>query len=56
MISLKMAAQSIGVSAATVRKLVKSRKLPYYKIGKSYKFKPEDIEAFMLKSFYSANE
>lgn len=41
------AAQYVGLSTFTVRKMAKDGSLPAAKIGRAYRFKKDDIDAYM---------
>jgi excisionase family DNA binding protein len=42
-------ARELGVSERTIRGWVGKGKLPSYKIGSSRRFKPADVEAFLVQ-------
>lgn len=45
----------VGLSTFTVRRLAKQGALPAAKIGRAYRFKREDIDAY-LRTQYRGNE
>ena len=45
--SKRQAALYLGVSTALVERLVRSGILPYVRVGILYKFKPEDLAAYV---------
>ena len=45
------AAEAIGVSTETLRKLCKDKKIPHIKMDREYRIKPKDINAY-LESMY----
>lgn len=49
------AAEYVGLSTFTVRRLAKNGALPAAKIGRAYRFKREDIDAY-LRTQYKGNE
>lgn len=49
------AAEYVGLSTFTVRRLAKQGALPAAKIGRAYRFKREDIDAY-LRNQYKGNE
>jgi len=48
-------ASYVGLSTFTVRRLAKQGALPAAKIGRAYRFKREDIDAY-LRTQYRGNE
>lgn len=51
-------AQYIGLSSFTVRRLAKQGALPAAKIGRAYRFRREDIDAYLREQYskVAANE
>lgn len=49
------AAEYVGLSTFTVRRLAKNGALPAAKIGRAYRFKKDDIDAY-LRTQYKGNE
>ena len=42
-------AEFLGISKSTLYLMVETRKLPFYKIGGSLRFKMSDVEEFLKK-------
>lgn len=51
MMSIFEAAEYLGISAFSLRKLARERRIPGGKIGRQWRFRKEDLDAF-LKSQY----
>lgn len=51
---LEEVAQHLGVSKDTVRAWIKKNSIPYYKIGRQYKFKISEVDSW-VESGQSAN-
>jgi excisionase family DNA binding protein len=49
-------ASELGVCTKTIRRWVKTRRLSCYVIGSRYRFKREDVEAFVQKARVEARE
>lgn len=49
------AAEYVGLSTFTVRRLAKQGSLPAAKIGRAYRFKRDDIDSY-LRTQYRGNE
>lgn len=47
MIDLEEAAQRLGLSVSTVRRLVRDGELTAYRIGKQIRLRPEEVDAFV---------
>jgi excisionase family DNA binding protein len=47
-------AKYVGLSTFTVRKMAKDGSLPAAKIGRAYRFKREDIDAYMRIQYRGA--
>lgn len=45
------AAQYVGLSSFTVRRLAKEGALPAAKLGRAYRFKREHIDAFLRENY-----
>lgn len=54
-LTLAQAAEAIGVSTETLRKLCKDKKIPHIKMDREYRIKPKDINAY-LESMYQTKE
>lgn len=55
LMDVQEAANYVGLSTFTVRRLAKQGSLPAAKIGRAYRFKREDIDAY-LRTQYRGNE
>ena len=53
-LNLEEIAQYIGCSKDTIRTLIKKKTIPFYKVGRQYKFKVSEIDAW-IQSGQSAN-
>ncbi len=53
-VNLEAVADHTGLSKDTIRNYIKKGAIPYYRIGKQYKFKISEIDAWIL-SGESAN-
>ena len=51
---LEEIAQHLGVSKDTIRAWIKKNSIPYYKIGRQYKFKKSEVDSW-VESGQSAN-
>lgn len=47
MIDVEEAAKRLGLSVSTVRRMVRDGTLPAYKLGKQWRFKPEELTAYV---------
>ena len=47
LISVSQAAEKLGISEVTVRRLIKLRRIPYRKIGDRYLFTESDIDSYL---------
>ena len=54
-LTLTQAAEAIGVSTETLRKLCKDKKIPHIKMDREYRIKPADINHY-LDSMYQQKE
>ena len=50
------AAKYVGLSTFTVRKMAKEGSLPAAKIGRAYRFKRDDIDAYMRIQYRGASD
>lgn len=50
------AAKYVGLSTFTVRKMAKDGSLPAAKIGRAYRFKKDDIDAYMRIQYKGATD
>jgi excisionase family DNA binding protein len=55
LMDVKEAAEYVGLSTFTVRRLAKQGELPAAKIGRAYRFKREDIDSY-IRTQYRGNE
>ena len=55
-LTLQDAATELGVSHETVRKLCEDREIPHVRVGKFYRIKPADINAFLQRNYYPRRE
>lgn len=46
-VNLEEIAEHIGLSKDTIRNYIKKNQIPYYRIGKQYKFKISEIDAWI---------
>ncbi len=46
-VNLEDIAAHIGLSKDTIRNYIKKEQIPYYRIGKQYKFKVSEIDAWI---------
>ena len=54
-LTLTQAAEALGVSTETMRKLCKDRKIPHIKMDREYRIKPADVNNY-LESMYQTKE
>ncbi len=47
LLNISQASEILGVAPVTIRLWISQKKIPYYKVGKSIKFKPSEIEAWV---------
>ena len=50
-LTLADAASEIGVSQETMRKLCESNEIPFIRVGKFYRIKPSDINAYLERNY-----
>ena len=50
MIGIGKVAETLGVSTATIRKLVEAGELPAYTIGSRYRFVAEDVKTYIERN------
>ncbi len=53
-ITLPQAAKMLNISAPTLKRLIEDRKISYSRIGMRYRFKPEDISAYIQGCTFDA--
>ena len=46
-VSLEEIADHMGISKDTIRNYIKKEQIPFYRIGKQYKFKISEIDAWI---------
>lgn len=46
-VNLEEIAEHMGLSRDTIRNYIKKQQIPYHKIGKQYKFKISEIDAWI---------
>lgn len=46
-VNLEEIAEHMGLSKDTIRNYIKKQQIPYHKIGKQYKFKISEIDAWI---------
>lgn len=51
LMDVKQTADYVGLSTFTVRRLAKTGSLPAAKIGRSYRFKQDDIDAYLRDQY-----
>lgn len=51
MMSIFEAAKYLGVSAFSLRKMARERKIPAGKIGRQWRFRKEDLDAFLQQQY-----
>lgn len=54
--NVEQTAEYVGLSAYTVRRLAKEGALPAAKIGRSYRFKREDIDEYVRTRYKGATD
>lgn len=47
LLDVTQTAEILGIKPVTLRLWISLKKIPYYKVGKSIKFKPSEIEAWV---------
>lgn len=55
MMSIIEAAKYLGLSAFSVRRLAREKRIPCGKVGRQWRFRKEDLDAF-LKSQYGGDD
>lgn len=56
LMDVQEAAEYVGLSTFTVRRLAKQGALPAAKIGRAYRFKKEDIDSYLRTQYKGADE
>ena len=49
LVDLRTAAQMLGTSLSTVRKLTRARKIRYTRLGKKWLISPDDLQRFVSR-------
>lgn len=49
-LSLLEAVDALGIPESTLRSLVRTRKIPYLKVGKYLRFHPADLQAWLAEN------
>lgn len=55
MMSIFEAAEYLGISVFSLRKLAREKRIPCGKVGRQWRFRQEDLDAF-LRSQYGASD
>ena len=53
-LTLDQAAEAIGVSNETMRKLCQERKIPFIRMDRLYRIKPADVNAWLESNYHPA--
>ena len=56
MMSIFEAAEYLGISVFSLRKLAREQRIPYGKIGRQWRFRKEDLDAFLRSQYGAADE
>lgn len=56
LMNVEEAAQYVGLSTFTVRRLAKLGEIPAAKIGRAYRFKREDIDTYLRSNYKDVGE
>lgn len=51
MMSIFDAAQYLGISVFSLRKLARERRVPAGKVGRQWRFRKEDLDAFLQEQY-----
>jgi len=51
-LTLTQAAQAVGVSDETMRKLCQSGEIPFIKVERLYRIKPIDVNAYLERNYH----
>lgn len=51
MMSIFEAAQYLGISVFSLRKLARERRVPAGKVGRQWRFRKEDLDAFLQEQY-----
>lgn len=55
-LTLAQAAEAMGVSTETLRKLLKDKKIPHIKMDREYRIKPADINRYLDSMYQQKKE
>jgi excisionase family DNA binding protein len=56
MMSIIEAAQYLGLSVFSLRRLARERRIPSGKVGRQWRFRKEDLDAFLKEQYGGGNE
>lgn len=56
MMSISEAAEYLGVSVFSLRKFARERRIPAGKVGRQWRFRKEDLDAFLQEQYGGADE
>ena len=56
MMSIFEAAEYLGISVFSLRKLAREQRIPSGKIGRQWRFRKEDLDAFLQSQYGAADE
>jgi len=56
MMSIFEAAEYLGISVFSLRKLAREQRIPSGKIGRQWRFRKEDLDAFLVSQYGAADE
>jgi excisionase family DNA binding protein len=54
LLNIKQTAGKLGISEVTLRRLIRLKRIPYWKIGSVYRFADEDITQFVTSVWVSS--
>ena len=54
MMSIFEAAEYLGISTFSLRKMAREKKIPAGKIGRQWRFQKDDLDAFLRKQYEEA--
>ena len=52
-LTLSQAAQAVGVSDETMRKLCQTGEIPFIKVERLYRIKPADVNAYLERNYHA---
>ena len=56
MMSIFEAAEYLRISVFSLRKLAREKRIPSGKVGRQWRFRKEDLDAFLLNQYGAADE